>query len=188
MGCYAVNMGPTNYGHMDYSALDIMPTTYHTASGQPFSVGYYHNGWTAIFSEQKIFVPFSAVSDGLSNTLFLGEITPPDQGGSSYGDVQISEGCGFTATFTPNDETYGEYICDPYAMGTVGRSKKAFCDSPGPPRSSWYYTHLRSRSMHTGGVNAGLGDGSVRFVPDAVGAEVWARASSGADGVSAALP
>ena len=187
MGCYAVNLGPTNYGHMDYYALGVTDSPFHTTSGQPFSVGYYHDGWTAIYSEQKIYRSFSDVSDGLSNTLFLGEVTPPDTGGSCYGDVQLGWGCGFTATFTPNNESNGDYICDPYALGTVGRTKKAFCDSP-PPRELWYWNHIRSRSMHTGGVNTGLGDGSIRFVPDAVGAEVWARSSSGGDGVPVSLP
>ena len=185
-GCYVVNMGPTNYGHMDYSALGIMPTTFHTASGQPFSVGYYHDGWTAVFSETRMYRSFSAVSDGLSNTLFLSEVTPPDTGGSCYGDVQLAWGCGFTATFTPNNESNGDYIADPYATGSVGRSRQAFCDPP-PSRAQWYWNHMRSRSMHTGGVNTGLGDGSIHFVSDTVGAEVWARSSSGGDGVSVSL-
>ena len=185
-GCYVVNMGPTNYGHMDYSALGVIPTSFHTASGQPFSVGYYHEGWTAHYSDQRMYRSFSVASDGLSNTLFLSEVTPPDTGGSCYGDVQLSWGSGFTATFTPNNDSNGDYIADPYTLGSVGRSRKAFCDDP-PSREQWYWNHMRARSMHTGGVNTGMGDGSIHFVSDTIGAEIWARSSSGGDGASVSL-
>jgi prepilin-type processing-associated H-X9-DG protein len=39
-----------------------------------------------------------------------------------------------------------------------------------------------SRSLHTGGVNAGMGDGSVRFIKNAIDEQTWCFLISKADG------
>ena len=188
-GCYVISMGPTNYGHMDYwegGSGVIVPAEWAwcVAVGQPFSIGWYHIGRDAYFSENGLERSFAIVTDGLSNTVFLSEVTPVPGLLYSYGDPQLIRGCGFTSVFTPNNDVDNDYIEDPYPKGTVGRTKQAACDGP----STWYQNHMKARSMHSGGVNAGLGDGSIRFIADTIAAEVWARANTGGDGTPINLP
>jgi hypothetical protein len=40
------------------------------------------------------------------------------------------------------------------------------------------YARMSARSWHVGGVNAGLADGTVRFVPDQINLEIWRAAGS----------
>jgi len=48
--------------------------------------------------------------------------------------------------------------------------------------------HLAARSYHTGGVNVGLCDGSVRFVSNGVSLDAWKRLGARADGQTFELP
>jgi hypothetical protein len=55
--------------------------------------------------------------------------------------------------------------------------------NPPYPDAVWMsYGWLSARSFHPGGVNAGLGDGSVRFVSDTVDLTTWHNLGSIADG------
>jgi prepilin-type processing-associated H-X9-DG protein len=48
--------------------------------------------------------------------------------------------------------------------------------------------HLAARSYHPGGVNVGLCDGSVRFIPDAIDLTVWRHLGARGDGQTVDLP
>ncbi|MDR1493153.1 MAG: DUF1559 domain-containing protein, partial [Planctomycetaceae bacterium] len=63
----------------------------------------------------------------------------------------------YSGYLTPNQKDAGNY------WAKTGSKKIAF---------------LGARSQHTGGVNVGLGDGSVRFVSDTVDLEAWRAAST----------
>ncbi|WP_233198785.1 MULTISPECIES: DUF1559 domain-containing protein [Pirellulaceae] len=52
----------------------------------------------------------------------------------------------------------------------------------------WGRGFIGARSMHPGGVNAGLGDGSVRFVPETVDLLTWQRMGNARDGQVVTLP
>jgi prepilin-type N-terminal cleavage/methylation domain-containing protein/prepilin-type processing-associated H-X9-DG protein len=118
---------------------------------------------------------FSSVTDGLSTTVFAAEIlqgTGYDLRGVVWSSVP---GCGsYMTRYTPNkfQDIYG---------GTVHGDLLAlpmFCvdEPPYLPCSgadSDFYSYVGSRSHHPGGINALLGDGSVRFVKETVDPATW---------------
>lgn len=52
----------------------------------------------------------------------------------------------------------------------------------------WGRGFIGARSMHPGGVNAAMGDGSVRFVPETVDLLTWQRLGNARDGQVVTLP
>lgn len=52
----------------------------------------------------------------------------------------------------------------------------------------WGVGFIGARSMHPGGVNAAMGDGSVRFVPETVDLLTWQRMGNARDGQVVTLP
>jgi prepilin-type N-terminal cleavage/methylation domain-containing protein/prepilin-type processing-associated H-X9-DG protein len=110
---------------------------------------------------------FASVKDGLSNTVIVSEVIAGDIRGQWHHDAGVA----YTHHVTPNSKT-------PDAMwtinGCVNRSN-APCDGRG---RAWGLMDFAARSNHTGGVNALLGDGSVRFVNNSVALPVWQAAAS----------
>jgi prepilin-type N-terminal cleavage/methylation domain-containing protein/prepilin-type processing-associated H-X9-DG protein len=122
-------------------------------------------------------VRLSQVIDGTSSTVFTAETL---QGRSN--DVRgaiWTLGEVFFSRFTPNGmrDYYG--VVDPPGGGG-DRLGDGFCISdPGHEMPCvtvpfpFYDTYQASRSRHPGGVNAGFGDGSVRFVKETINAAIW---------------
>lgn len=52
----------------------------------------------------------------------------------------------------------------------------------------WGWGFIGARSMHPGGVNVAMGDGSVRFVAETVDLLTWQRSGNASDGQPATLP
>jgi prepilin-type processing-associated H-X9-DG protein len=85
----------------------------------------------------------------------------------------------FMSRFTPNGtkDFYG--VADPPGGGG-DRLGDGFCvNDPGGKMPCvgvpypLYDTYQASRSRHPGGVNAGFGDGSVRFIKDTIAPVIW---------------
>jgi prepilin-type N-terminal cleavage/methylation domain-containing protein len=175
--CYLVNAGPNRYNNTSITVDSI------TYTGASFT-------WGNNEGEQ-----FAKITDGLSNTLFFAEVTPPitSQGTyTSYADGGSEDGFGFTGLATPNtNKNVGDGVYDYiYAAGTgwtglVGRDGKA--DNPNSV-TQHYEQAITARSFHNGGVNVVLGDGSVRFVSDTIQRTVWLAASASQDGQAMMLP
>ena len=150
-GNYAVNFGNTDYGQQTKSGV--------TFKGAPFG-----QGKAAAFKD---------VTDGLSKTLLMSEMIAPEGSNSvimanftnSYGSQQ------FTGWLTPNSSA-----CD-----ETTRLAPTTAELNGIPcvtllAGDWTKLHLQNfaaRSQHTGGVNASLADGGVRFVSQDVAVDVW---------------
>jgi prepilin-type N-terminal cleavage/methylation domain-containing protein/prepilin-type processing-associated H-X9-DG protein len=174
--CYLANAGPNRYNN---TSITVNSVTY---AGAPFP-------WN------ESGVQFGKITDGLSNTLFFAEVTPPltsKSTYSSYADGGSNDGFGFTGLATPNtDKNVGDGVYDYiFAAGTgwtgkVGRGGKA--DDPNSV-SQHYEQAMTARSFHSGGVNVGLGDGSVRFVSDTIQRTAWLAASASYDGQTITLP
>jgi prepilin-type N-terminal cleavage/methylation domain-containing protein/prepilin-type processing-associated H-X9-DG protein len=128
------------------------------------------------------------MADGTSNTLFISELLTWDEplangGSDDWRGVWILPGIGantFTARYGPNSAQRDTMPC---------------CGSNIPPTHPLACTRLRStsantggltwasaRSNHSGGVNAALADGSVRFFRDGIDLNVWHALASRAGG------
>jgi prepilin-type processing-associated H-X9-DG protein len=122
-------------------------------------------------------VRLADVSDGTSGTFFTGEVIQGSLN-DARGAVWTLAGV-FMSRFTPNGlrDYYG--VADPPGGGG-DRLGEGFCVSE-PGRElpcltvpfPYYESYGGSHSRHPGGVNAGFGDGSVRFVKESIAHPIW---------------
>jgi prepilin-type N-terminal cleavage/methylation domain-containing protein/prepilin-type processing-associated H-X9-DG protein len=183
-GNYGVNFGNTDFGQ--WSSNGLYPTKYLAA---PFGVNAAGNG------PQTVRV--SSVTDGLSNTHFVSEMLQGAQD-DVRGTVWVSDpGAGsYMTRFAPNGNTdyYSVSNYDVLASfggsgtGTSPASGNSLCDSQPVQQLGCNYNgnegncYAGARSRHPGGVNAGFGDGSVRFVKNSVYMPTWIGLGSIASG------
>jgi len=108
-------------------------------------------------------------TDGTSNTVLMSEVKiGVNQGTSSdhRGDIYNDDRCCFEFyTYSPpNAKTYDQI-------------EGGFClypNSTNPPCANVNLTSFcAARSFHTGGVNAAMGDGSVKFMKDSIAVNIW---------------
>ncbi len=108
---------------------------------------------------------FRNITDGLSQTMFMSEIVMAfaDEDYDIHGDV-INNHAGAAVFMTYNTPNSGvdEMLC----MG-------AMQDYPGPCLNNGGDAVVSSRSLHPGGVNVQMGDGSVRFISNFVSIKYW---------------
>jgi prepilin-type N-terminal cleavage/methylation domain-containing protein/prepilin-type processing-associated H-X9-DG protein len=114
---------------------------------------------------------FGDVSDGLSNTVMITEVlqgTGTDLRGFSW----WVGGAGVSSFYTPNTKTPDRLFQNCTTDPTI--NLPCVVDAAFPLNAA--------RSRHTGGINAAMGDGSVRFVSDGIDSFVWMWSGSAADG------
>ena len=123
------------------------------------------------------------ISDGSSNTLMTSELLLSPDVGSSH-DVRgrvwnsIHAGTEFSTIYPPNS-TIGDNT-----MGYCNALHYAPCAS-----QSVANAYALARSMHSGGgVNAGLADGTIRFVANSVAPSVWLAMGTRAGNEAVTLP
>jgi prepilin-type N-terminal cleavage/methylation domain-containing protein/prepilin-type processing-associated H-X9-DG protein len=146
---YVVNYGSTGFIRNASNSFIEIVKTYGTAtdSGAPFRVS------------QKM--KLTDLQDGTSNTLMVAE-TVQGQNGDLRGFTWWGYGSGFMTQLGPNSAS-------PDVLQEASYCKNG---APNPPCFGPYTTQqpitLAARSRHSGGVNAALGDGSVRFFTNSV--------------------
>ncbi|MEZ6142158.1 MAG: DUF1559 domain-containing protein [Zavarzinella sp.] len=142
---YAVNYGATSYAQ---------PATLN---------GVQHLG--APFNNNNKRVKLTDITDGSSNTMLVAEVL---QGRNSdlRGFTWWGDACQFTAYNGPNSSS-------PDAIYTAGYCVNTLPSLPCTVSTATYPTMFASRSRHTGGVQAAMGDGSVRFVRNAITISTW---------------
>jgi len=130
-------------------------------------------------------VTFASITDGLSNTVFLAEVLQGEQ----Y-DVRgliwssIPGGGSFFSRLGPNTPT------DFYQTGLYGDylNQVIFCvNEPGmglpcTGGSGDQGAYAGARSRHPGGINALMGDGSVRFLKNSLSMPIWLALNTMASG------
>jgi hypothetical protein len=130
------------------------------------------------------------VIDGTSNTVTLSETV---QGISPDGAINDLRGllwygytCYFNTYYAPNtivaDITFNSF----YSTGHIQHPLSSMVTSLSAGEG--YYTRYSARSWHAGGVNAGLADGSIRFVTNQINLDIWRAAGSTNGGEVASLP
>ena len=143
-----------------------------TAFGPPQTGGLNLNG--VLFSESAITLVM--ITDGTSNTLLVSEIILGPNGGAtdaySSGDRRgriwnAYSGEQLFSTLNPPNSQVADV-----AYGCSQTFLRAPCTAVGTGTASTDY-NLTARSYHTGGVNAALCDGSVRYVVDTILPSVW---------------
>lgn len=118
------------------------------------------------------------VTDGTSNTVAISEmIAGPDGSTDVRGLWYYDLGCHYEHKYNPNsrsdtmDKGFATWkLC---ISDTAGG--KVYCDYNA---NGWGMTTFAASSLHPGGVNVGLADGSVRFLNDAIKNAVWQAAAS----------
>lgn len=141
----------------------------HTKAGLPFGGAPFACGTS---------VKLSRIVDGASSTLLFSEVitsTSPGFGGP-FGDHTITLGAGFTGFNPPNAAAFDEVamVCPPpnELNGIPG------CILLSPDGAESDRNTLAARSKHSGGVNAALVDGSVRFIANAILPSTWRAMST----------
>jgi prepilin-type N-terminal cleavage/methylation domain-containing protein/prepilin-type processing-associated H-X9-DG protein len=111
-------------------------------------------------------VKMTDVSDGTSNTVMVSELleSPDVTNHDIRGRVwnSIHNGTEFSTMFPPNS--------------TIGDNNQSYCQPlPKAPCGTQSVTnaYVLARSQHSGGVNASMADGSIRFVRDGITPNTW---------------
>lgn len=109
-----------------------------------------------------------AFRDGLTNTIFMSEtvMAVNDDDNDVRGSIvnNTAAGPSFMTKSTPNSGT-DQCIC----AGPMSATKPGPCVNVNPNSDGWN----SARSLHPSGVSVGLGDGSTRFVSNAIAPAVW---------------
>jgi prepilin-type N-terminal cleavage/methylation domain-containing protein/prepilin-type processing-associated H-X9-DG protein len=136
---------------------DFNPTMWKVFSG-PFSRG----SWG---------VKAQQVTDGMSNTIFLGEVRPDCSENFARGWNTSNAGNGIVSTVIPiNEDT-----CQTDASDNCRR----WCN---------WSLELGFKSSHSGGANFAMGDGSVQFISESIELLTYYRLGGKGDGEVANLP
>jgi len=131
-----------------------------------------------VFSSQNKGLPLKEITDGLSNTVMLGEVRQyPGEDGR--GLLYLGSGL-YNHFYTPNTASLDkmEFCEGNDRTGTLQPSAPCTRDFGQPPR----ITAQTARSNHAGGVNLSFVDGRSTFVSDGVDVSVWRRISTRAGG------
>ena len=149
-------------------------TNYVVCSGSTVygAQGHTLNGMFYVKSKTKM----TDVTDGTSNTFMLSEIlVVPDSGTNDLRGRYCNSWYGnswFSTLYPPNTTV----------PDTVGYQGISTTRAPSTTATNTASAVLSARSMHTNGVNAGMGDGSVRFIINSVDPTAFLNAGTRAGG------
>jgi prepilin-type N-terminal cleavage/methylation domain-containing protein/prepilin-type processing-associated H-X9-DG protein len=165
---YCASSGPTAHGNNSACAC----STY--SAWNAYAISPY--GSATDFAGPFLRIPntpvrLADVTDGLSNTIFFGEVRRDCSAHVRGGWVQSNNANGLTSTLIPiNFDTCNDAAADG-------------CNRP----CNWS-TELGFKSLHPGGANFLFGDGAVRFLTQNIDHDNYQALGGKADGKPAMLP
>jgi len=175
-GNYAANMGPGDPGNA------ASGSTYATGAG-----GVQLNGGAQV-SAGGVFWPNGAESpcsltsqDGTANTVMFNHLRV----GPAANDMRGTWAFGLPGCSTTGNNAIGDCYT-PNDTGCCSDDVLGCNDRPDIAMGCWNGGHGQgqARSSHSGGVNTGMGDGSVRFVRNSVDVRTWFLMNSKNDGLT----
>jgi prepilin-type N-terminal cleavage/methylation domain-containing protein len=170
-GNYGGNMGPDNPTNSQRGGVSQMTVPQGTAN--PFSAGgvLVINGGTTMAGVSN--------ADGLSNTIMITHL----RAGTSPDDMRGTWAFGMPGCSTHAASPQGDCL-GPNHPNDGSDDVLGCISQPNLAMGCWNggYGQATSRSQHPGGVVVGMGDGTVRFVANAISMDTWSRMISRADG------
>ncbi len=129
--------------------------------------GYDGSDFPGPFTRTSTCVKFAEITDGLSNTIFFGEIRPMCSWHGDNGWATSNNGNGYCSTVIPIN--HDSCTRDTSTSDNCAR----YCN---------WNTEAGFRSAHPGGAHFLLGDGSVQFLPETIDHQMYQYLGAKADG------
>ena len=134
-----------------------------------------HNNWAGPFNRFGVPCKLRDITDGLSHTIFMGEVRPLCSAHNGQGWGSSNNGQGLTSTLVPiNYDT-----CDRSARVSGGDNCGRICN---------WNTELAFKSRHPGGAQLLFGDGSVHFLSETIDHQNYQYLGAKDDGEVTELP
>lgn len=149
------------------------PGCYCETNWNDWSRAPYHDlrRYAGAFTRYGVSSAVADIRDGLSNTIFVGEVRPECSRHVNRGWVSANNGSGLVGTLPPiNTDT-----CDDNRTDNCGRP----CN---------YLPELGFRSAHPGGALFVFGDGSVHFLSESIDHQLYQDLGDRADGNAIRFP
>ena len=185
---YVVNMGNTDIGGNPGGTSTVITDNTYRNFRAPFTVGRFPDPSRMNLAGYQHYISnMGGTPDGTSNTMLFSEVlVPKDPGYWGYiGLPRYAGGGGFTAYYRPNGNL--DHLARRCYLQNDPKEGATCQQNWGDEHRFVPYAIITARSVHTGGVNVCLMDGSVRFVSETVNIDAWRAASTSAGGESLSL-
>ena len=165
---YSASAGPTTVANRPDCACSMDFNNLY-----PGIVGNYDDPQNLVgpFNRIGVCISLARIRDGLSNTIFLGEVLPFSSCLALRGWEDSCNGSGWTSTIIPINY-------DSSTRAPSGDNCHSYCN---------WNTESGFKSAHPGGANFVLGDGSVHMIPESIDHQVYQYLGGIADGHSVSV-
>jgi prepilin-type N-terminal cleavage/methylation domain-containing protein len=175
-GCYGANSGPCDYGVLANG---------NSGNGSNGAWNFNLNAGGVMCINWGDTVGGLSVEDGTSNTIMINHLRV----GTNGNDMRGVWACGMPGASVTVNNAYGDCYT-PNDTGCCSDDLASCTDRPDIAMGCWGggWGQGQARAAHTGGVNACLGDGSVKFIRNTIDERTWYCLLSRNDGQPVSVP